>query len=106
MALKDDLKKIIEDLETEKQAKGILATIQEEQIKALTPVFNSLADAMFQNFQDLSSRLIDEMVTQFSRIIKSTIIDTPKIDFKETNKLLTQINEGFEKPCEIKLTLK
>ncbi len=72
MGQKQDLQKIIQDLETKKfrdgEAKGLMSAIQEEQTKALTPVFQRLAE-------DITA----SMAANWEKAIKAIEIKVPEM---------------------------
>lgn len=98
MSQKQALQDLISKVETKKfregEAKGLMTAIQEEQVKALTPVFEKLANTLAEN-----------MLTQFERIIKVLSDKTTQVDFTETNKLLSDMKDELNKPCQITLDL-
>lgn len=88
MGHKQDLQKIIQDLETKKfrdgEAKGLMSAIQEEQTKALTPVFQRLAEDMVAGMSANWEKAIKGLQVNVPEM-KSTPVDVklPEMKFAD-----------------------
>lgn len=71
MSIKEELNKLIKDIETKQfrdgEAKGLISAIQEEQTKALSPVFERLAEDM-----------VGSMAANFEKAIKAIKVEVPE----------------------------
>lgn len=91
MSSKEELQKLIKNLETkrfrEKESKGLLSAIQEEQTKALQPVLETMA----KNLSDRATEMFKEQVAQIK--VESPKVEIPEMKF-DTESIAQALREA------------